>query len=404
MLPVLFLSTALHVVTVAQVFTVPAIAPAMAATLGVSESLVGAQVILVYMAAMVASMFAGSLVVQVGAVRATQLSLVGAAIGLGLSAIPSVVVVVTASLLLGAAYGLVNPATGQMLDSGIDPARRGTAFSIKQSAVPVGGVLAGAIAPVIAVSIGWQGSLLAMAASAVAGALLLETRRHWFPFQRPPSGRESTRPFRDVHVILQTPALRFTCLAVAAFAGVQLILTTYLVTILVQHVGLGLVAAGVALSFFNGGGMVGRFGWGLASDAVPGSLVLAFVFGLSLMLLLVFPFVEADWPIVLLHGFVAAMGIAVAGWAGVFVSEVLRLAPPNESARAIAGGYVFTFGGGLGGLGCFLLGFHVLGSYGATLWIVAAMATVGFLLSLKAASILAVSRHLRALPGAKQPR
>jgi len=85
---------------------------------------------------MVASLFAGSLVVRVGAVRATQLSLVGAATGLGLSAVPSVVVVVFASLLLGAAYGLVNPATGQMLDSGIDPARRGTAFSIKQSAVP----------------------------------------------------------------------------------------------------------------------------------------------------------------------------------------------------------------------------------------------------------------------------
>jgi len=89
--------------------------------------------------------------------------------------------------------------------------------------------------------------------------------------------------------------------------------------------------------------MVGRFGSGLVSDLVPGSLVRSVIFGLSLMLLLVFPFVESGWPSVLLHGFVAALGIAAAGWAGVFVSEVLRLAPPGESARAIAGGYVFTW-------------------------------------------------------------
>ena len=340
MVAVLAWSTGLHVLSTTQVFAILAIGPAMATSVGVTESLVGAQVILVYLAAMLASLFAGSVVVQLGAVRATQLSLVGSAIGLGLAAVPSVVVIVFASLVLGASYGLVNPATGQMLESATPAARRAMAFSIKQSALPVGGMLAGVIAPLLAVSLGWQVALWVMASAAVAGALALETKRRWFAFQRPASVGKRTSPWRDVDVIWRRPALRYTCLAVAAFAGVQLVLTTYIVTILVQHAGLGLVAAGIALSFFNGGGMLGRFGWGIAGDAVKsGSRVLTVMFGIGVLLLVAFSFLQADWPMVLVYGFVAALGAVVVGWAGVFVSEVLRLAPPGEAARVIAGAY-----------------------------------------------------------------
>lgn len=361
----------------------------MAASLGVTDSLVGAQVILVYLAAMLASLFAGSVVVQLGAMRTTQLSLLGSAVGLGLAAVPSVVVIGLASVMLGASYGLVNPATGQMLESATPPARRAMAFSIKQSALPVGGMLAGVMAPLLAVSLGWQAALWVMACAAVAGALALETKRRWFVFQQPTSGGKRSSAWRDVDVIWSRPALRYTCLAVSAFAGVQLVLTTYIVTILVQHAGIGLVAAGIALSFFNGGGMLGRFGWGLAADAIQsGSRVLAGMFGSGVLLLVAFSFLQAAWPIVLVYGFVAALGAVVVGWAGVFVSEVLRLAPPGEAARVIAGAYVFTFGGALSGLGLFLLGFQLLRDYGATVWILVAMASAGFLLSLKVLAIL----------------
>ena len=67
--------------------------------------------------------------VQLGAVRATQLSLVGSAIGLGLAAVPSVVMIVLASFVLGASYGLLNSATGQMLETAIPPAHRAMALS-----------------------------------------------------------------------------------------------------------------------------------------------------------------------------------------------------------------------------------------------------------------------------------
>jgi predicted MFS family arabinose efflux permease len=393
-LAVLGLSTGVHTLATLQVFTVPAIAPAMAAGIGVSESLVGVQVILVYTAAMITSLFAGSVVVRIGALRATQISVLGAAIGLGFAAIPSIAVVVVASLLLGASYGLVNPATGQLLESGAPPARRALLFSIKQAAIPLGGILAGVIAPLLAVSVGWQGALLTVAAASVVVALLVGTKRRWFPFQRRHTDKAGPRLLGDVGVIWTVPALRYMCLAAALFAGVQLSLTTYIVTLLVEHVGIGLIAAGIGLSFFNAGGICGRFCWGFVSDAIgSGLVVLAGVFGIALVLLGVFPFVKAAWSIPLIYVFVTVLGFMGAGTAGVVLGEVLRLSPPDESARAIAGAYAFTFAGALSGVGCFVLGFQHLGNYNTTTWVLTAMASGGFLLSLNALAIARRGGH-----------
>jgi hypothetical protein len=66
----------------------------------------------------------------------------------------------------------------------------------------------------------------------------------------------------------------------------------------------------------------------------------------------------------------------------------MRLAPPGESARAIAGSFAIAFAGSLTGLGGFVLGFQFLGNYSATTWIVTAMASIGLLMALKSLAIV----------------
>ncbi len=104
---VLALATGLHTMSAMQVFTIPSIAPTIAAGLGASEAFVGVLLILVYSAALVVSLFAGSFVTRVGAVRVAQLSMVLGTVGLGLAAIPFQIVVALGAILLGASYGLV---------------------------------------------------------------------------------------------------------------------------------------------------------------------------------------------------------------------------------------------------------------------------------------------------------
>jgi MFS family permease len=398
-LAVLGLTTGVHTLSALQVFTIPAIAPAMAAGIGVGESLVGVQVILVYLASMFTSMYAGSVVVRLGPVRTAQLSMALGALGLGCAALPSPVVVAFASLVLGVSYGLVNPATGQMLDSASSPARRGFLFSIKQTAVPLGGILAGMIAPPCALLLGWQGALLAIGATTLGGAAAMQVKASWFPFTRT---RESeTRPsmFGDLAVIWRVPALRYTCLGVGCFAGVQFTLTTYLVTLLVNGAGVGLIAAGVGLSFFNTGGIVGRFAWGIVADWVGAGLpVLSALFACGVALLLVFPWIAADWPTPLIYGFLGILGVVVAGWNGVFLGELLRLAPPGASARVLGGGLVFGFAGALISIGSFLLVYRWLGNYNLTSWTVTIIAVAGLSFAVKALARVRLGNRTRADP------
>lgn len=398
-LAVLALTTAVHTLSAVQVFTIPAIAPAMAAGIGVGESLVGLQVILVYLASMFTSMYAGSVVVRMGPVRTAQLSMVLGAAGLGSAALPSAFVVAVASLVLGVSYGLVNPSTGQMLDSAASPDRRGFLFSVKQTAVPLGGIVAGVLAPSFAVLLGWQGALLAIGAATLGGAAAMQMKAYWFPFTRARGSETRPSMFGDLAVIWQVPALRYTCLGVGCFAGVQFTLTTYLVTLLVQGASIGLIAAGVGLSFFNFGGIAGRFGWGIVADRLGAGLpVLSALFATAVGLLLAFPWIAADWPTALLYGFLGVLGVVVAGWNGVFLGELLRLAPPGESARVLGGGLVFGFAGALISIGTFLLVYRWIASYNVTAWTVIVIALIGLFFILKALAFVRRTAGTRPSP------
>ena len=393
-LAVLGLTTGVHTLSALQVFTIPAIAPAMAAGIGVGESLVGVQVILVYLAAMFTSMYAGSVVVRFGAVRTAQASIALGAAGLASAAFPSPYVVGVASLVLGIAYGLVNPSTGDMLDSAANAQRRGFLFSVKQTAVPLGGILAGMLGPPCTVAFGWQGALVALAAATMLGAVAAQLTAHWFPFARATATKARTSMFGDLAVIWRTPALRYTCIGTGCFAGVQFTLTTYLVTMLVQGAGVGLIAAGIGLSFFNSGGIVGRFTWGAVADLVGAGLpVLSALFTCALALLLVLPWVTGDWPTALIYGFLCALGVVGAGWNGVFLGELLRLAPPGESARVLGGGLVLGFAGALLGIGAFLGIYRLAGSYNATSWTLIFSGLCGLAFVLKALALVRRMAH-----------
>lgn len=398
--PVLAWATGMHALSMLQVFVVPAIAPAMARGLGVDESLVGVQVMLVYLTATLASLFTGSLVVRLGAVRATQLSIATAALGLALCTVPSVAVTVFASVIMGLGYGLINPATGQMVETAVTAERRAFAFSLKQSALPLGGVLAGSAAPALAVALGWQGTLALAAVASLVCAALLEWPRRRFPRAvRAPEPRAG-QPWGDIGIVWNSPALRNTCLALLTISGVQLILTTYLVTLLVQYVGLSLVAAGLALAFLNAGGVIGRIGWGASTRFLgSGSAVLALMYGIGVAGLVAFAFMNAQWPLWVICGLAFLLGSVIMGSPGVFIGEVVRLAPPGEAARAIAGAYVFAFGGAQFGVLLFMGAYRMLETYSATLWLMVLMGAHGFLMSLRAlAALRAASKQMPQSP------
>ncbi len=390
---ILTVATGIHALSASTVFVIPAIAPKIAQSLGTTTALIGLQVTLVYIGAMIMSVFAGSLVARLGSARASQLSFLISVAGLGLATAPSLPLLGVASFILGMGYGMINPPTGVMLERVATPNTRGLLFSIKQTAVPLGGIIAGLIGPSCALLLGWRGALLVVAAIALVTICLLQidTAAHSSPSAPSFGSRPTLLP--DLQLVWSIVPLRWITFAAFCFAGVQVTLTTYLVVLLVENVGLGLVAAGIGLSIFQAAALTGRVCWGLVADATKsGLVVLAVAFAAGLLSILPIPFMSADWSLGAVYFCLAVLGVACAGWNGVYVSEIVRFAPPGAAARTIGGSFVYSFGGTVAVPVLFALVHHRLHSYSAGVWLIVFMAIAGCFCALRALSSARVRR------------
>ena len=108
------------------VFSVPVLAPELARLLGVSPSLVGPYVAIVYVGAIMASTLAGPLVLRYGALRVSQCATLSCAAGLALLAtVPSIPAAIIGGLLVGLGCGPITPASSLMwVQPAVRPNRR----------------------------------------------------------------------------------------------------------------------------------------------------------------------------------------------------------------------------------------------------------------------------------------
>ena len=247
------------------------------------------------------------------------------------------------------------------------PDQMALVFSIKQTGVPVGAMMAGALVPTMMLNIDWQMSLLVVALACLISAALAQLMRQSTDDQRQPGlpfeMGTLTRPIRMVlgHRNLATMA---TCSFM--FSIVQLSLTTYLVTYLHNDLSYGMVSAGLLLSVTQFGGIGGRIAWGVVSDrwlGAPKTLaLLACIMALSaLVTALLLPTLPL-WGIWIT---LIAFGASAIGWNGVYLAEVARQAPAGKASMATGGTLTFTFLGAVVGSPIFGMLSSLFGTYQA---------------------------------------
>ncbi|MGF7160388.1 MFS family permease [Rhodoligotrophos appendicifer] len=384
---VLAATTAMQALAANSLFMIPTIAPRIAEAVGVPTSLVGFQVSLVYLGAMLMSVMAGSLSTLWGPIRASQVSLALGVAGLALATLAWLPGLILASFIIGLGYGLINPPSGDLLNRVSSPKQRSLLFSVKQTAVPLGGILAGLVGPPVALRFGWMAALWVSAGLSIAAIVIMQAFSSRFASEADRSVRLRDNPFRDIALVWSTGVLRWITLSGFCFAAVQFTLTTYLVTLLVEDVRMGLVAAGVGFSIFQFSAVIGRLSWGFLAGVTRSSLnVLLAAFCMSLLAILPLIFMTAQWSIALIYVCLAVLGASGAAWNGVFVSEIVTLAPPESAARAIGGAFAFTFAGALIGPSSFAVVHGWLGLYTHTTGLIALFAVLGCLCAMMAAA------------------
>lgn len=248
-------------------FSLPAVAPEVAADLHVSGTLVGAFVATAYGTGTVSALVSPGMVRRYGGVRAAQAVLLATSGMLAFAAFGSGVTgLAIAAVVLGIGYGAAAPASTHLLVPQTPPPVFNLIMSIRQIGVPLGGVLAALILPPLVLLIGWRASLLAEIGPVLLLLLAMEIPRKRWDADREPNRRVLGKALWQPFALLRDP--RFLRLSIAAFiyAGVALCLVAFMTVQLTTVVGLTLVEAGQALAVYQIAGSVFRPIWGWVAD------------------------------------------------------------------------------------------------------------------------------------------
>ena len=356
--------------------TVPVLAPAISRDLALDPGLIGAYTAFIYGVSMFASLGGGGFILRYGGLRVSQVSLLFLGLGLLLSAHGHIALFAIGAIAMGLGTGPSTPASSHVLNRYAPPRIAPLVFSIKQTGVPFGGVLAGALIPWFMDLSDWRGALAMTAVLCFGLTLALQPFRGEIDSDRQAGRAISVTDLRAVlSAVVTTPRLRRYAMAIFTFTGIQLAFGSFFVLLLVDHVGLSLPLAGLIFAIGQGAAVPGRIFWGwLASRTGAARLLLA---GLALSISAATAGIAAiapDWPVPAIVAAALIFGLTGISYQGLLLAEIARVSPPGM-AGVITGGIVFF---AYAGMVLFPVGLGVLlsatGSYALGFWIAAAAA------------------------------
>jgi predicted MFS family arabinose efflux permease len=356
------------------VFLVGGLAVQISGELGFSPAGLGLAVSAYFGVSALASVPAGALVERYGSATVARCGIAlasGSLLGIAVAARSLWTLV--AILALGAGANAAGQlASNTSLARHVPVPRQGLSFGVKQAAIPVSTLLAGAAVPVVALTVGWRWAFV-LAAGLAATAILLVPREN-----------DDERKSRGKRAERATGALIVIGVAATLAAGAANALGTFLVDSAVAR-GLAPGAAGLSLTMGGAVCVVARIGGGWQADRRPNrqvgviaALLAAGAAGLALLA------VPGTLPLV--AGVVLGFGLGWS-WPGLMNFAVVRLHPQAPAAATSITQTGVYAGGCVGPLG--------LGAVAATagypvMWTVAAVAMVA-----AAVLMLVGSRMLR---------
>lgn len=293
-------------------------------------------------------------------------------------------------LLAGMGHATINPSTGKAVMDWFPIKGRATAMGAKQTGLPVGGALAAATLPALALTLGWRKAFV-IAGGFSIGSVLLCLLFYCEPDQKkqlnngePINLRTLGEMFKDRNLVL------LSCLMMI-FVSLQSSLETYLLLFCKDSLMYSVVTAGYFLSLAHLGGVVGRLGWGPMSDfffRARRKVVLMIIGSLSSALCLLFLFLSPRFPFWCVGVLVFVLGTCAIGWNGIYLTLVAELAGRGREGMAIGTSLTIVFIGVLFGPPLFGYIVDTTGSYDDawiifSLMMVVATVPIGFIRELK---------------------
>jgi MFS family permease len=255
-------------------------------------------------------------------------------VGLAFSQVTSFPQGLAVIAIAGVAFGMANPCLSLAVLMWFPVRGRATAMGIKQTGVPIAGIVSAALLPSLALAAGWRTCILLLSIAVLIGAAL-----SFLLYRDPPDARPVgvlKRPtWEQVNTLLRQRELLLVSFFAAVLIADQFIIVGYLILYLRDHLGIAIVVGGLVLALAQAGAFVGRIAWGVFSD-VPlrgrRGPALALAGGMAAVLLVGLAALPVDPPIWLLAPLAFGLGFSAIGWHGLRQALVPELVP-----RAVAG-------------------------------------------------------------------
>lgn len=341
----LAVTLAIQTLVAVAVYCAPVMAPVVVRDLGVPPSTIGWFIATVYLGSMIGSAAASGWMARVGPIRMSQCGLLACLVGLALAASALLPLVLLGAFVIGLGYGPTTPASSLILVRSSPQSLISLTFSIKQTGVPAGGAIAGALVPALVLALGWRGSAIAIGIGCLALALAIEPWRARYDYGLNPRAPVSVRTLlAPVALVMRDDKLRQMAITSFIYGGVQITLVTYLVTFLTESFALTLVVAGFVMAVSQVASIGGRLLWGLLADRIFRRRTMLGLLGLGMGLSAIATLASGPgWPQWALFLFASVFGATAVGWNGVYLAEVARLAPAGRVGEATGGCLFFTF-------------------------------------------------------------
>ncbi len=348
---------------------IPALWKFIGPEFGLGDARIAVYSLLVYCIGFFSSSAAGSSILRFGPLRSSQMCLLAAALAMLAASVGALWLILPAALLLGLGMGPSTPASSQILARFSTQEQAPLVFSIKQTGVPVGGFMAGAVLVPIAEAVSWHAALLLSGLMAGAAAFWMQRFRTRFDDERSATRRIS---FADIGISFRaataTPALRKLAFAGFAFSGLQVAYMYYFIAYAVTDIGLERVTAGQVYGAASLVAIGGRVFWGyLAGRAVSTRALLVFLSVTMFAAAVAIGMATPAWGVLGLGAAAVAFGATGVSWNGVHLAEVARQAPPGQVA-VVMGGVI----------SCCFLGLIVLPALFGGVFVAFGLAGVGF--------------------------
>jgi MFS family permease len=342
------------------VFLVGGLAVQIGDELGFSPAGLGLAVSAYFGASALASVPAGALAERYGPTLVSRAAIgLAAASLLGIAAGARSLWSLVAILVFGAAANALGQlASNSSLAMHVPPRRQGLSFGLKQAAIPVSTLLAGAAVPAVALTLGWRWAFVLAALLALAVVPLV------------PAGETRTRTAHVNRRNQATGALVVLGVAATLAAGAANALGTFLVDSTVER-GISPGPAGLMLTLGGAVCVLSRIIGGWQADRFPSRQV-GVIAGLLATGAIGLALLAVSGTPALVAGVVLGFGLGWS-WPGLMNFAVVRLHPTAPAAATSITQTGVYAGGCLGPLGLGALA-SVTGY--PTMWVVAALAMV----------------------------